>query len=120
MRRAIDETNRRRKKQLEFNAEHGITPRGIQKGVSDIMEGARFEAGRPESRRRAGQPGKAGGVDLEETLSAAEMRPELIVRRIKKLETEMYKRARNLEFEAAAKLRDQIERLRQLELGFAK
>jgi excinuclease ABC subunit B len=118
MRRAIDETNRRRKKQVEFNAEHGITPRGIQKGVADIMEGARFEAGKPESRRRAGQAGKPGAADAEDSLSAAEMRPELLVRRIKKLETEMYKRARNLEFEAAAKLRDEIERLKQLELGF--
>jgi excinuclease ABC subunit B len=122
MQRAIDETNRRRKKQLEFNETHGITPRGIRKGVADIMEGARSETSKPESRRRGGQTtGRSGStVAAEETLSAAEMRPDQLLRRIKKLETEMFKRARNLEFEAAAKLRDEIERLKQLELGFAR
>ena len=121
MRRAIDETNRRRQKQIEFNQQHGITPRGIQKGVSDIMEGARSEGSKAESRKRTGQAaGRPGAAAAEDTLSTAEMRPEQLVRRIKKLETEMYKRARNLEFEAAAKLRDDIERLKQLELGFAK
>jgi excinuclease ABC subunit B len=120
MQRAIDETNRRRKKQVEFNEARGITPRGIQKGVTDIMEGARFEAGKPEGRgKRGGQGTRPGSPVVDEKLTAAEMRPELLVRRIKKLETEMYKRARNLEFEAAAKLRDEIERLKQLELGFA-
>jgi excinuclease ABC subunit B len=119
IRRAIDETNRRRKKQLEFNEARGITPRGIHKGVADIMEGARSEGGKSE-RKRAGQstrPGTTAG--MEEKLTAAEMRPELLVRRIKKLEAEMHKRARNLEFEAAAKLRDEIERLKRLELGLA-
>ena len=117
MRRAIDETNRRRTKQLEFNEERGITPRGIQKSVVDIMEGARFEAGKPEGRGKRGS--RPGSPSVDEKLTTAEMRPELLVRRIKKLEAEMYKRARNLEFEAAAKLRDEIERLKQLELGFA-
>jgi excinuclease ABC subunit B len=105
MQRAIDETNRRRAKQLEFNATHGITPRGIQKGVTDIMEGARAEAPVP-GRRRAGKP------------AAKDLKPENLVKEIKKLEAEMFRRARNLEFEEAAGLRDEIERLKQLELGF--
>jgi excinuclease ABC subunit B len=109
MRRAIDETNRRREKQVEFNTAHGITPRGIQKGVTDIMEGARAEAAGAEEKSRTGRSrGTAMPVDL---------RPEGIVRQIKKLEAEMFKKARNLEFEEAAKLRDDIERLKQLELG---
>ena len=109
MRRAIDETNRRREKQVEFNTAHGITPRGIQKGVTDIMEGARAEAAGPEEKTRMGRSrGTAAPVDL---------RPEAIVRQIKKLEAEMFKKARNLEFEEAAKLRDDIERLKQIELG---
>ena len=108
MQRAIDETNRRRRKQIEYNIEHGITPRGIQKAVADIMEGARSSA--PVPGRRKG--GKGG-----ESASAADLSPAAIVRQIKKLEAEMYKRARNLEFEQAARVRDEIERLKQLELG---
>ena len=112
MQRAIDETNRRRAKQVEFNSVHGITPRGIQKGVTDIMEGARADAATAEEARRTSRSrGVAAAVDL---------RPEAIVRQIKKLEVEMFKKARNLEFEEAAKLRDDIERLKQIELGIGK
>jgi excinuclease ABC subunit B len=111
MRRAIDETNRRRQKQLEYNRVHGITPRGIQKGVTDIMEGARAQGTAPADRRRTAKG--------EETPSVQDLRPEVLVRQIKKLEAEMYKKARNLEFEEAARLRDDIERLKQVELGLA-
>jgi excinuclease ABC subunit B len=107
MRRAIDETNRRRAKQLEYNQAHGITPRGIQKAVADIMEGARAQA-EPAGERGRGGRGKQAATDLA---------PQAIVRQIKKLEAEMFKKARNLEFEEAAKLRDEIERLKQIELG---
>jgi excinuclease ABC subunit B len=107
MRRAIDETNRRRAKQMEYNLAHGITPRGIQKAVADIMEGARAEAGPAGERGRGGRGKQA----------ATELAPQAIVRQIKKLEAEMFKKARNLEFEEAAKLRDEIERLKQIELG---
>src|SRR5277367_4080331 len=107
--RAIEETDRRRRKQVEYNLEHGITPRGIQKAVADIMEGARSSAPMPAGRKR----GKQGA----ETIAPADMRPEVLVRQIKKLEAEMFKKARNLEFEEAARLRDEIERMKQLELG---
>jgi excinuclease ABC subunit B len=110
MQRALDETARRRQRQVEFNLEHGITPRGIIKSVQDIMEGARASATGPAGRNRKGGKG--------EMTAPADMRPETIVRQIKKLEAEMFKRARNLEFEQAAKLRDEIDRLKQLELGF--
>jgi excinuclease ABC subunit B len=108
MQRAIDETSRRRRKQMDYNEQHGITPRGIQKSVADIMEGARSEAPTPGSRKR----GKTG-----EPAPVVDMKPEAIVKQIKKLEAEMLKKARNLEFEEAAKLRDEIERLKQIELG---
>jgi len=107
MQRAIDETSRRRRKQLDYNTMHGITPRGIQKAVMDIMEGARSEAVAPLPRRRGEKP-----------MRGEQLKPEALLREIKKLEAEMYRRARNLEFEEAAALRDEIERLKQLELGF--
>ena len=110
MQRAIDETDRRRRKQVEYNLEHGITPRGIQKAVADIMEGARASAPMPAGRNKRGKQGA-------ETTAPADMRPEVLVRHIKKLEAEMFKKARNLEFEEAAKLRDEVERLKQIELG---
>ena len=105
MRRAMDETDRRRRKQLEYNEAHGITPRGIQKSVADIMEGARSAAPAARGRRAPAAP---------ETLE-----PAALARQIKRLETEMLERARNLEFEEAARLRDDIARLKQLELGLA-
>jgi excinuclease ABC subunit B len=112
MQRALDETDRRRRKQLEYNTAHAITPRGIHKAVADIMEGAR--GGAPQAlgrgKRRDGKRAEAAPVDLK---------PEALARQMKKLEAEMHKRARNLEFEEAARLRDEIERLRQLELGIA-
>jgi excinuclease ABC subunit B len=99
--RAIAETDRRRNKQIEFNAAHGITPRTIVKAVGDVMEGARSV----QERERYG-----ADDDLL-------MAPEQAVKRIKKLEAEMMKLARNLEFEQAARLRDQIQRLRQAAFG---
>jgi len=101
MRRAMDETGRRRAKQITHNTEHGITPVGIRKAVQDVMEGARSAEER-------------GGSDA---ITLAAMSPEQVVKRIKKLEADMMKLARNLEFEAAAKLRDEISQLRNVGLG---
>jgi len=100
--RAIAETDRRRSKQIEFNAAHGITPRSIVKAVGDVMEGARSV-----QESHAGD----GGADY------ASMAPEQALKRIKKLDAEMMKLARNLEFEQAARLRDEIQKLRQVALG---
>jgi excinuclease ABC subunit B len=100
--RAISETDRRRSKQIEFNTLHGITPRSIVKGVGDVMEGARSVHGSAEAQSGA---------------SFANMPPDQAVKRIKKLEAEMMKLARNLEFEQAARLRDEIQRLRQAAFG---
>jgi len=110
MQRAIDETTRRRNVQLAYNTEHGITPIGISKAIKDYMEGAREEA--------PGRDGKRGGAKVAPSLPA-NATPEQIVREIKRLEAEMFKHARNLEFEQAAALRDQVEQLRQRELGLA-
>jgi len=114
--RALAETQRRRQKQLEYNATHGIEPRGIQKAIVDIMEGARSEAPTPGSRRKER---KSGGKGAAATSLAADATPEQIVREIKRLEGEMFKHARNLEFEQAAALRDEIDALKRRELGLA-
>ena len=102
MRRAMDETARRRAKQVEYNLEHGITPVGIVKAVQDVMEGA----------RSAEERGRRLDAAALEDLS-----PEQVMKRIRKLEAEMSKLARNLEFEAAAKVRDEISELRNAGLG---
>ena len=100
--RAIAETDRRRNKQIEFNAEHGITPRSIVKAVGDVMEGARSV----QERER---------YDSED--DASTLAPDQALKRIKKLESDMMKLARNLEFEQAARLRDQIQKLRHAAFG---
>jgi excinuclease ABC subunit B len=100
--RAIAETDRRRNKQIEYNVEHGITPRSIVKAVGDVMEGA-----------RSVHEGDARGAGADYSLLA----PEQAVKRIKKLEADMMKLARNLEFEQAARLRDEIQKLRQSAFG---
>jgi excinuclease ABC subunit B len=106
IRRAIDETDRRRLKQIEFNQIHGITPRGIKKAVADIMEGAYVA---PEFR---------GAIKVAEAENDyRSLTPEQALKRIRKLEQEMQKHARNLEFEEAAKLRDEVLKLRNVELG---
>jgi excinuclease ABC subunit B len=112
MKRALEETERRRARQIEFNQQHGITPRGIEKAVMDIMEGARARGDESGSTRERGGKGAKGKQP-----TATDLQPQNIVRQIKKLEAEMFKKARNLEFEEAARLRDEIERLKQLELG---
>jgi excinuclease ABC subunit B len=100
--RAIAETDRRRARQVEYNLEHGITPRSIIKAVNDTMEGAR------EVQERS----IIDGVSLDALMS-----PEQAAKRIKKLDAEMMKLARNLEFEQAARLRDEIHKLRQAAFG---
>ena len=105
MERAIAETDRRRTKQQIFNKEHDITPKTVEKGVTDVMEGARSQSGgRGKSRR------------FERTAAnrthAVPDDPKALGKLLKKLEKEMLESARNLEFEEAAALRDEIEDIR--------
>ena len=113
MERAIAETDRRRNVQLEFNAKHGVTPVSIRKGVMDVMEGARADTSTDFGYKMGKK--KRGAEEAAPNLRM--LSPEQIVREIKRLEAQMYKHARNLEFEEAAKLRDAIEKMKQQELG---
>ena len=105
MQRAIDETDRRRQKQVEFNRRHGIEPRSIVKQVRDVMDGARA----PSSRRA-----QRAAESREEY---RQLSPDQLARRIARMEKDMFEHARNLEFEDAAKLRDALQDLRRVELG---
>ena len=105
--RAIRETDRRREKQQRFNKRHSITPRGIRKTVSDILEGA-YSNNRNQTRRYA--------KVAEEKTGYMELPPELLMKKIRQLEEQMYQHARDLEFEQAAELRDEIASIREFSL----
>ena len=105
MQRAMEETSRRRIKQMAFNEEHGITPKGVQKKIADIMEGAYASSSAAAPRRFA--------KVAEETLEYAGITPSEAEKKIEAMEKQMLELARNLEFEEAARLRDQIQSLRE-------
>jgi excinuclease ABC subunit B len=107
MQAAIDETDRRRQKQVEYNLAHGIVPRTIVKKVTDIMEGAREAANDEKSGRGKGRKVAEARVDY------GAMPPERLAAHLKKLEQQMYQHARDLEFEEAGRLRDEIRRVRE-------
>jgi excinuclease ABC subunit B len=108
MRRAIDETERRRAKQMAHNEAHGITPQGIRKAVADVME--RGEEGAPDTAERYAQV-------AEEAKPYADLTPAEAIKRKKELEQKMQEHARNLEFEDAARLRDEVRKLKEYALG---
>ena len=105
MRKAIGETERRRAKQMAFNEANGITPKALVKRVKDLIDGVYSEKGaRSASEQLQIHSSNAAG----KVLSEAELAKE-----IKRLEKEMLERAKNLEFEAAARIRDQLSLLKQ-------
>jgi len=101
MQKAIEETDRRREKQHAFNQKHGITPTGVKKEIKDILEGA-----------YSVEPSSVGINRVAEMMAKYEvMSPDEIGKQIKTLEKQMYEHAKNLEFEEAGKLRDEIKAL---------
>lgn len=106
MQRAMDETERRREKQVAFNREHHVTPQGIKKSVADIMEGARSIPGKG-GRKVAERSGK---YEAEQDLASSSGD---IWHQIDMLEKQMFECAKNLEFEEAARLRDRVHKLKQ-------
>ena len=113
MRRAISETGRRRRLQLEYNAEHGIDPQTIRKKVTDILEmvrGRGGDDGAPVGRGR-GRGGRGSGPSAVFDLSGVP--PDELGRLIRSLEEEMHEAAKDLRFEEAARLRDEITELKR-------
>ncbi len=108
MKKAIGETERRRAKQIAFNAEHGITPRSIRKEVRDLIDGVYSEKASKEQEKQ----------EIQRAL-AEDMSEKDIAKEIKRLEKQMLEHARNLEFEKAARLRDQLAQLKQQAFGAA-
>lgn len=107
MQAALDETARRRAKQTEYNALNGITPTSVARKITDVMEGARAEPDQGKSRKSGALRKVAEPVGDYRPLS-----PDQLAARLKKLEAQMYQHAKDLEFEAAAKIRDEMKRIR--------
>ncbi len=109
MKKAMGETERRRAKQIAFNAEHGITPRGIVKEVRDLIDGVYSDKGAgTDAQVLAAEVARARVEDMSE---------KDVAREIKRLEKLMLEHARNLEFEQAARVRDQLQVLKQRAFG---
>ena len=108
MKAAIGETERRRRKQVEWNAKMGITPQGVQKRIKDLIDGV-YDADEAKKEQKAAQAKakyqEMGGKDLE--------------RELKLLEKQMLDAAKNLEFERAAELRDRLYQLKEKLFGVA-
>ena len=107
MQRAMDETERRRTKQLAHNEKHGIVPKGLNKKITDIMEGAV-----PGARKGKGQASRVAEASADYRAAIASRTPQELAKNIARMENEMYEAARNLEFEKAAQLRDEIAELK--------
>lgn len=109
MQYAMDETSRRRDKQLAHNKEHGITPEGIKKKIGDVLEGVREQESRTETRRVISS--------LSDQAQEALDNPAKLAKYIEKRRAAMHEAAANLEFEQAANIRDEIRKLEEVDLG---
>jgi len=105
MQQAIDETDRRREKQHEFNIKHGIEPVSINKSITDILQTAMPANGATYT--------KIGFEIAEPAADYHNLTPKQLSKKLKQLEDTMYQHAKNLEFEQAAKLRDEIKKLQE-------
>jgi excinuclease ABC subunit B len=108
MRRALAETERRRNRQIAYNTEHGITPKGVSKRIKDIIDGI-YDSGAAQIERKAAEQ-----QAVYETMSE-----KALAKEIKRLEKAMQEYAKNLEFEKAAATRDELFRLKERVFGAA-
>ena len=110
MERAINETARRRDKQLAFNEANGVVPKGIEKSVRDILEGAR----RMPTEARGAREARVAEQRASYASEVINMTPAALSRKLAELEKKMTEHAKNLEFEDAAAVRDEIAEIKQL------
>jgi excinuclease ABC subunit B len=108
MERAIAETTRRREKQMAHNTEFDITPIGVHKSVQDIMEGSRRMPMQMKAKDR-----RVAEAKLSYAAEVAKLSPKALARRLQQLEAQMHEHAKNLEFEEAGALRDQLAEMKQ-------
>lgn len=106
MQKAIDETDRRREKQVEHNKKHGITPRSVEKAIMDVMQAGYSDMKKGSAKQYA--------KVAEEIIEYNAMSPKQLEKQITDMEKKMYKHAQNLEFEEAGKLRDEIAHIRDV------
>lgn len=112
MKRAIDETDRRREKQQLFNELNNITPKSVQKPINEMIEGVVAD---PKSRTKSGSKTQRNETDIDSVV--VDLSTEEFKKRIKALEEQMYSLARDLEFEKAAQMRDEIGKLKEAHFG---
>ncbi|KPD20362.1 MULTISPECIES: excinuclease ABC subunit UvrB [Idiomarina] len=110
MQRAMDETDRRREKQIAYNKEHGITPQGLNKDITDVMDLGQGSAKARKSKAEKALAEVASGYDARTVVVKD---AKAVMKEIDAKEKEMYKAAQNLEFEQAGKLRDEVAELRE-------
>ncbi|RUR38421.1 excinuclease ABC subunit UvrB [Vreelandella populi] len=114
MRKAIDETERRRAKQQAHNEKHGITPTTVTRSVADILEAAQAPGSKKSNRKRGAERKVAEGVG---SYDITNMGKHDLLAAISKLEDAMFEAAQNLEFEEAARLRDQLHQMKEKQLA---
>jgi len=107
MQQAMEETNRRRQIQTQFNAKHGITPRSVQRAVQDVLD---------SDYQYASDKIMQNAKIAEQAAEYLTLTPAKLAKKIKQLEQKMLMHAKNLEFEQAAALRDQIKKLKEIVL----
>ena len=110
MQRAIEETDRRRTKQIEFNQQHGITPKGLNKSITDVMDLGQGPARQKKSKSSSAIAEVAAGYDPRVTVIKD---TKALMKELEAKEKAMYEAAQNLEFEKAAQLRDEVANMRE-------
>ncbi|HBF07338.1 MAG TPA: excinuclease ABC subunit B, partial [Gammaproteobacteria bacterium] len=111
MQRAMEETDRRRTKQIEFNEANGITPQTVARSIEDILEGS-YAPGKKITNKKAGKQ-KTSEVAERSPEYLQTLSPQAQAQELKKIENQMLEHAKNLEFEDAARLRDELNRLKE-------